>query len=108
MRTLVVTIAILSSLLVNNSYAEEGINIQKKLKKVIKFENENLPVQKNKPEFVKVSFKINEQGKVQILEMNYSNEIIKTRLTEKLSSLIIEEEHNPEKIYYYNFVFQKV
>ena len=108
MKTLVVTLAILSSLLTTNSYAREGLNIQKKLKKDLKFEHSSLPIQKNHPQFVKVSFKINEVGKIQILEMNYSDEKIKTQLTQKLLELTVEEQHNPEEVYYYNFVFQKL
>jgi len=108
MKKLAVVITILLSSIINNSYAEGGFNIHQKLKKAIKFENSNLPIEKNKPEFVKVSFKINKEGKIQVLETNYSDEIIKSRLMEKLCDLTVEEKHNPEEVYHYNFVFQKL
>jgi len=62
----------------------------------------------NKTEFVKVSFKINETGGVEILEMNYSNEEIKIQLLEKLSKIKINEGHDSEEVYNYNFTFKKL
>ncbi|PCJ28072.1 MAG: hypothetical protein COA97_02005 [Flavobacteriales bacterium] len=107
MKTLVVAIAILGSSLFGSSYAHGSLNINDELKKVIKFENNELPIKKNETEFVKVSFIINEDGKVEILEMNYSNENIKSQLIEKLSEIKIEQDHDSEEVYNYNFTFKK-
>ena len=67
-----------------------------------------LPIEKNSTEFVKISFTINEGGKIEILEMNYSDEIIKTQLVSKLSEMNVKEDHDTEKIYNYNFTFKKI
>lgn len=108
MKTLVVVIAILGSSLLNGSYAGGNIDMKEELKTVVKFEQNILPIEKNKTEFVKVSFKINEAGKVEILEMNYSDETIKSQLMEKLLEMELEAEHNSEEIYNYNFTFKKL
>ena len=79
------------------------INMHEKLDEVVKFKNNELPIEKNKTEFVKVSFKINQEGKIEVLEMNYSDEGIKTQLIEKLSEMKVEEAHDSEEIYNYNF-----
>jgi hypothetical protein len=107
MRTLLITAILFGSSFFSNSYAEGTFNIHDKLEEVVKFKNGTLPLEKNRDEFVKVSFKINEEGKVEILEMNYSDEIIKKQLIEKLSEMKIEENHDPEEIYYFNFTFKK-
>lgn len=57
---------------------------------------------------MKVSFKINYQGEVEILGMNYSDEKVKTQLLKKLSNLKIKKNHNSDKVYNYNFTFKKL
>lgn len=108
MKTLVVAVAILGSSLFNSSFAGNNLNIDDELKKVVKFENNKLPIEKNETEFVKVSFVINESGKVEILEMNYSDESIKSQLIEKLSEIKMDQNHNSDEVYNYNFTFKKM
>jgi hypothetical protein len=108
MKTLVAAIVILGSSLFNSASANGNLNIDENLKEVVKFENNKLPIEKNKTEFVKVSFKINKAGQLEILEMNYSDEAIKSQLIEKLSEIKIEQDHNSEEVYNYNFTFKKM
>ena len=107
MKTLFVVATIFCSFLMNKSYANGGFNLNEKLEKVVRFEHGILPIEKNKPEFVKVSFRINDEGMIEILEMNYSDEVIKQELFKKLSKLKVEEEHDANKIYNYSFTFRK-
>ena len=107
MKTLIITIAILGSSLISNSYGKGTVNMNKKLKEVISFQKGTLPVEKNKTEFVKISFKINEDGKLEILEMNYSDESIKGQLIEKLSGIKVNEDYDSEEIYNCTFTFKK-
>lgn len=107
MKTLVVAVVILGSSLFNNTFAS-GLDINKELRKVIKFENNQLPIEVNKTEFVKVSFTINKDGKVEILGMNFSDEDVKNQLIEKLSEIHIEQKYNSKEVYNYNFTFKKM
>lgn len=108
MKTVLVTLAILSSSIFNSIYAKGELNLNEELKKVVKFNQSELPLEKEKEEFVKVSFKINEIGEVEVLEANYSDELIKTKLMKLLNKLRVEQEHDVNKVYYYNFTFKKV
>jgi uncharacterized protein YrzB (UPF0473 family) len=108
MKTLFITVLILSSSLINNCYGKENIIMKQKLQEVIIFDKGILPIEKNQTEFVKVSFKLNENGKIEILEMNYSNETIKTQLIRKLSQVKLNEEFDVEEVYNYNFTFKKI
>ena len=108
MKTLAIAVAILVSTLVNESSARGTINMNKELKKVVKFDKNKWPIKKNETAFVKVSFKINEAGKIEILEMNYSHEKMKSQLTQKLLKMEIKQHYNCDKIYNYNFTFKKI
>ena len=108
MKTLIIIATILGSSLINNSYGKGTVNLNEKLKEVITFEKGTLAVEKNQTEFVKISFKINEDGKVEILDMNYSDELIKTELINKLSEIIVKEKHDTYEIYNCTFTFKKI
>ena len=108
MKTIIVAAAIFSSSMVNASNNYGTVNMNEKLEEIITFENGTLPLENNDSEFVKISFKINKQGLVEILEMNYSDEIIKKELVDKLSEMKVNEEHDTEEIYNYNFTFKKI
>ncbi|MBL4593361.1 MAG: hypothetical protein JKX68_06040 [Flavobacteriales bacterium] len=108
MKTIIAAVVIFSSSFLNGNKSYGTININEKLQDIVVFEKGTLPIEKNSSEFVKISFKINEEGFVEILEMNYSDELIKTKLVEKLSKMKIEEEHDSEEIYNYNFTFKKL
>lgn len=105
MKTLVTVVAILSASLFNNSYAAENLDIDQELERVIKFEENQSLTSKDQADFVKVSFKINEFGKIEILEMNYSNELVKNKLIKRLSEIKVKSEDNTNEIYYYHFMF---
>jgi uncharacterized protein YrzB (UPF0473 family) len=108
MKTLIITVLIFSSSVFNNCFGKENINMNQILQEVIIFDNGILPIEKYQTEFVKVSFKLNENGKIEILEMNYSNETIKTQLIRKLSKIKLEEDFDIEEVYNYNFTFKKI
>lgn len=108
MKTIIAAVAILSSSFLNGSSSYGTININEKLQDIVIFENGTLPIEKNSTEFVKISFKINDEGYLEILNMNYSDELVKTQLIEKLSKMRIEEEHDSQEVYNYNFTFKKL
>ncbi|MDF1674050.1 MAG: hypothetical protein P1U41_11115 [Vicingaceae bacterium] len=108
MKSIIYTLAVISSMtfILPNSFG--AVNMNEKLQEIVKFKKGSLSIDENSSAFVKVSFKINEKGLVEILEMNYSDEIIKTQLVDKLSEIKVEEDHNVGEIYNYNFTFKKI
>lgn len=102
------TIAIVGSLFIGKSYARSGTELNNKIEGVVKFENGVLPLEKNKTDFVKVSFRINNEGKIEVLNLNYSDETIKNQLISKLSEITIVGGHDLKEIYNYSFSFKKV
>jgi uncharacterized protein YjgD (DUF1641 family) len=108
MKVLVMAVAILGSSLLNTSAAKGNLDIKKELKKAIKFEDNQLKIEKNETAFVKVSFTLNELGEVEVLDMNYSDEEIKTQLLSKLAKMRVKQIDNQDKVYHYNFTFKKL
>ena len=108
MKTIISTVAIFSSMMFTMPSSYGTINMNEKLEEIVTFEQGSLSIEENASEFVKVSFKINEEGHVEILEMNYSDELIKVQLVEKLSEIKVEGDHSTDKIYNYNFTFKKI
>lgn len=108
MKTVIVAAAILGSSMFNGSTNYGTINMNEKLNEIITFEEGDLSLEKSRPDFVKISFKINEAGAVEILDMNYSDELVKTKLVDKLSKMKVEEAHDINEVYNYNFTFKKL
>ena len=107
MKTIIISIAILSASIFNYSYANGNNGMEKILEKGISFKNGELAIDKNQNEFVRVSFRVNEKNKIEIIETNSSNEFIKEKLLEKLTTLTLFGSLDIEKVYFYNFTFKK-
>ncbi|MBL4594067.1 MAG: hypothetical protein JKX68_09665 [Flavobacteriales bacterium] len=108
MKTIILTLAIFSTSLFNYSYANGNNSMDKVLENSISFKNGELTINKDQNEFVRVSFKINEEGQIEILKMNYSNEKIKDQLIKKLTTITPFGSFDIEKVYNYNFTFKKI
>ena len=107
MKTIILTLAILSASIFNYSYANGNNAMDKVLEKGISFKDGELAINKNQSEFVRVSFRINKDYKIEIIETNSSNEFIKEQLLEKLTTLTLFGALDIEKVYSYNFTFNK-
>jgi uncharacterized protein YrzB (UPF0473 family) len=89
------------------SYAISEPELNEKIEEVVKFKNGALSLEKNRVDFVKVSFRINEEGRIEVLALNYSDENIKSKLMSKLSKIKVDDNHDFEKVYSYKFSFKK-
>lgn len=108
LKKILTVVAIAGSFFINKSYAISGIELNEKIEEVVKFKDGALSLEKNRPDFVKVSFRINQEGRIEIIALNYSDEKIKSQLMDKLSKIKVEDNQDVEKVYNYNFSFKKV
>ena len=108
LKTILTLIAIVGSSFIGKSYAISVPELNEKIEEVVKFKNGALSLEKNRMDFVKISFRINEEGRIEVLALNYSDENIKSQLINKLSKIKVEDNHDGEKVYNYNFSFKKV
>ena len=107
LKTIIIAIAIFSTTILNNSYAQENNAMKKILDKGVSFKPGELSLNKNQNDFVRVSFRVNKENKIEVLESNSSNEFIKEMLLEKLTSITVNGIQNIVKVYAYNFIFKK-
>lgn len=108
MKKLVVAIAILVAGVSNTAVAGNNSPLKKKLKEAVKFEKNELPMKQNEKAFVKVSFDFNEDGSINILDINSSDEEVKKELLRKLAKVKMNKLEQTDEVYYYNFIFKKV
>ena len=107
MKTIILTVAILTSSLFNVIRATETVTMNELLEETITFNNNSLNLKKDQSEFVRISFKVDEERTIDILDMNYSNVKIKDQLVEKLKAIEINESIDIKETYYFNFTFEK-
>ena len=108
LKTLLIVLIITGSSFTGKSYANSKAELNEKIEEVVKFKKGALSLEDNKVDFVKVSFKILEDGKLEILALNYSNEDIKTQLINKLAQITIIDNQDLDKVYNYNFSFKTI
>ncbi len=107
LKLMIMLLTIVFSSLINNVYASGENNLNEQIEETVKFRNGELSLLKDKTDFVKVSFKINEAGQLDILQMNYSNEVIKNQLVEHLKEIKISGSVDLNEVHNYNFSFIK-
>ena len=107
MKTIILTVAILTSSLFNVVRATETVNMNQLLEETITFNSSSLDLKKDQTEFVRISFKVDEEGTVDILDMNYSDVKIKDQLVEQLKTMEVYGIIDINETYYFNFTFNK-
>ena len=108
MKTLTLIVILLFSFTSSNAQEIKSKELKTEISNIVSIEKDKLPEDMNKTEFVILSFKVNENGKINVLDMNYSNEIIKKMLIGKLSNAIIKNKFISSKIHYYKILFKKL
>lgn len=107
-KTLLIILIITGASFTGKSYANSGAQLSEKIEEAVKFKKGALSLEENNVDFVKVSFRIMKDGKLEILALNYSDEKVKTQLISKLSQITIIDNQDFDKVYNYNFSFKTV
>lgn len=108
MKTFILTFALLLSFSMSKAQETNTTELKNQLTEKVTLENEKLPSDMKKTEFVILSFKVIKNGKINVLDMNYSNEKIKSLLVDKLEEVIVENKYISSKIHYYKILFKKL
>lgn len=90
-----------------SSFASSTGELKTALKEKVNFSETSLPIEKNSVHFVRVSFKVDQNGHIHILDANYSNNEIKKLLFQKLSQISLDDVSFKDDVYYYEFTFRK-
>jgi hypothetical protein len=108
MKNLIITFALLFSISLGLAQESNSKKLKTELTEIVSLEKDKLPTAMNKTEFVILSFKVKQNGKINVLDMNYSNKEIKNMLVSKLANAIVENEYIASKIHYYKILFKRL
>jgi hypothetical protein len=108
MKNLIITFALLFSISLGLAQESNTKKLKTELTEIVSLEKDKLPTDMNKTEFVILSFKVKQNGKINVLDINYSNEEIKSILVSKLANAIVENKYIASKIHYYKILFKRL
>ena len=90
------------------SQSDSTAQLKTELSEIVTLEKEKLPKEMNPTEMVLFSFKVDSLGKINVIDVNYSNENIKKILLSKLEKAVLKNEFISTKIHYYKVLFKKL
>ena len=107
MKTLIITAALAVSTLFNADASTVRADVKQKIEKSFASHNFTLPFEANQQGILRVSLKVDSNGKLQIMEANYSHEELIGLLGNELA-LITLDESATDQVFFYEFHFEKV
>lgn len=106
MNTLILTTALMAATFFHSENTTVIIEVKQKIVHSLSKLDVNLPLEANQQGLVRASLQVDENGKLQIVEANYSHEELKDLLAKELANIDLEGRTTNE-IFYYEFRFEK-
>ena len=107
MKTAIIS-AIVIAFTAQSAFASKKPEVSKAIERAVRYEPGTLPIAKDHSEFVKMSLTIDKNDGITVIEVNASNEEIKSHVLEKVAELKFEDMEAMEDTLYYNIVFKKL
>lgn len=109
MKTLILTAAILISGLTKTQALDlKKSDLKSTIETTIVYDELFELMNTEKKALVRISLTVNENGKIQVLETNYSNELVKNSLIEKLTELDVADDLKTDDVYAFEFIFERI
>jgi hypothetical protein len=106
MNTLILTTALMAATFFYGESATVTTEVKQKIKQTISLLDVNLPLEANQQGLVRASLKVDENGKLQIVEANYSHKELRDLLEKELANIDLEGQTTNE-VFFYEFHFEK-
>lgn len=106
MNTFIITTLLTASMFLHNESATLTTKVQQAIERSVDNLDHNLPLEVNEKGLVRVQLKVDEKGKVKILDSNYSHPELNRMVHEQIASIQVDKEAANE-IFYYEFRFEK-
>lgn len=107
MNTLLITLGLAASMMINAETTSVSTEVKQKIEESLTLTELKLPLEANQTGLVRASLKVNENGKLEIVEANYSDEKLKEMVATQLSTIDLEGKTTNE-VFYYTFYFEKL
>lgn len=106
MNTFIITTLLTASMFLHNESATLTTKVQQAIERSVDNLNHNLPLEVNEKGLVRVQLKVDESGKVQILDANFSHPKLNKMVREQIASIQVDRKAANE-VFYYEFRFEK-
>ena len=107
MTTLLITLGLAASMIINAETTSVSTEVKQKIEESLTLTELNLPLESNQKGLVRASLRVNENGKLEIVDADYSDEKLKEMVAKQLSTIDLEGKTTNE-VFYYTFYFEKL
>lgn len=109
MKNLILIVSLLFSISLSSfSQSDSDEPLKTELYKIVTLNKEELPENMSRTEVVLFSFNILSDETINVLDMNYSSEVIRKAVMKKVSQAVLENNSVTNKIHYFKVVFLKL
>lgn len=108
MKTVILSIFLSATGLTHAAETEHNDIKQRVEQKIMDETNELLSITEGAKEIVRVSLSVDEDGRLTVLESDYSNESLKNEVVSKLHEIEMNDSYSKSEVYYFQFSFEKI
>lgn len=106
MNTLMITAALIASSMLHTETTTAKTDLKHRIEQSLTQHQLKLPLEANQKGLVRASVTVDENGKLRILESNYSHKELKDLLEQKLASIEVDA-NAANEVFFFEFRFEK-
>lgn len=106
MNTFIITTLLTASMFVHNEGATLTLEVKQAIEKSVENLEFQLPLEMNEKGLVRIQLQVDENGKIQILDANFSHPELNSLVQEQIASIQVDKKAANE-VFYYEFRFEK-
>jgi hypothetical protein len=106
MNTFIITTLLTASMFLHNENATVTAEVKQAIERSVDNPAFHLPLEVNEKGLVRIQLQVDENGKVQILDANFSHPELNDMVREQIASIQVDKKAANE-VFYYEFRFEK-
>ena len=106
MNTFIITTLLTASMFLHNDNATVTSEVKQAIERSIENPAFHLPLEANEKGLVRIQLQVDDNGKVQILDTNFSHPELDSMVREQIASIQVDKKAANE-VFYYEFRFEK-
>ena len=106
MNTFIITTLLTASMFLNNESATLTSEVKQAIEKSVENPAFLLPLEVNEKGLVRIQLQVDENGKIQVLDANFSHPELNSMVRKQIGSIQVDKKAANE-IFYYEFRFEK-
>jgi biopolymer transport protein ExbD len=106
MNTLMITAALMLSSMMHNESIHVKSDLTQRIEQSLSNHELNLPLEANQKGLVRASVQVDANGKLHILDANYSHKELKDLLVQELANIEVDAD-TANEVFFYEFHFEK-